>query len=197
MRVRTRWFNKGKPKSIEELASVVAFTSWRWTRRAIERMLAAGFEFPDDRRRFGILSEYVIFLAQATDRLVYGRIDDDERRRMVVAAVRRLGAMLDENMRERVGEGDHASEFIALFNRRADEYASISLGPDGPGYGMFRFLAEKIRDRVDAADQRWLYEQVMEVEAPEGLRVLRRTLDGLFAPREPGTKTSSGEETAS
>ena len=52
-----------------------------------------------------------------------------------------------------------------------------------------RYLGEKILEQVgEEQSMRWVIDQVMEIEAPEATRALRKNLDGLM----PATKTDEG-----
>jgi hypothetical protein len=44
-------------------------------------------------------------------------------------------------------------------------------------------------------DRRWVIDQVMAVEAPEAVAMLRKSMDGVFStgPRRPRRETMSGE----
>jgi hypothetical protein len=41
---------------------------------------------------------------------------------------------------------------------------------------MTRYLGDKVADAMAVTDAKWVLEHVMEIEAPEALKTLRRTL---------------------
>ena len=69
-----------------------------------------------------------------------------------------------------------------MLNRRGAEYATFECDPEQPSFQVLRFLALAIRELMTDADQRWVIDQVMEIQAPEALGTLKKTLDG-FYPR--------------
>ena len=81
------------------------------------------------------------------------------------------------------GEGDIRGEFIALLNRRAEDYAEFELPESGASFPALRYLAAEVREVMERDDQHWIMDQVMDVEMPELLGALNKALDGLLRPR--------------
>jgi hypothetical protein len=71
--------------------------------------------------------------------------------------------------------GDHAQRFIATLNARFGEYAECEFSlTGGPGYAFLRTLGDKIADAMAATDSKWVVEQVMDIEAPEAVKQIRK-----------------------
>jgi hypothetical protein len=57
--------------------------------------------------------------------------------------------------------------------------------PDGePGYAMKRYFGERIAAVMGEQDNKWITDQVMEIEVPETLKPLNKALNELFT--KPG-----------
>ena len=79
--------------------------------------------------------------------------------------------------------GDCQRHFIALVNERAGDYAEFGYDEkEGPDFAFRRFFASRLLEIVPEKDHPWVYDQAMEIEAPDAVEALQRTLDGLFSP---------------
>ena len=70
--------------------------------------------------------------------------------------------------------------FLEAFNAAGADYADYSCDEKGPDFGFRRAYAARVREGMPEKDKNWVYDQVMEIEAPEGVKAIRKTLDGLF-----------------
>jgi hypothetical protein len=78
--------------------------------------------------------------------------------------------------------GEARQSFLDLFNRRGAEYAEFGYDDNGPDFGFKRFFAACLRDVLPEKDKLWVVDQAMDIEAPEALKSLDKTLKGLFHP---------------
>ena len=195
-RIRSRWHNKGKQKSIEDIAGAMGFNIWKLASGAANKMYSTGFNFTSNGQLLEVIGEYVIFLLQASDRIVYSELDEEERQRFTNALALHLVRTMADNMVEELGPGDYAQPFIDKLNERLDGYAEFSFG-EGPSYPMLRFLGEHV-DRIMGGEQnKWVKEQVMEVETPELMKALSQGLKNLLESREqPGDAAEESGATA-
>ena len=180
MRVKSRWFKRDKPKSAEEIGAASAYLAWRISDNAMLRMLSVHYDLATDERRFAILSEMLAFLLQATDRFAYRRFNDDKRARCINAMASRMVDTLEDNQLDRLGPGEYRQPFLALLNERSDSYANFSFKNDEPGFAAVRYLGERIEALADGMEARWMKEQIMEIEALEMVRLLKKGWDGYF-----------------
>lgn len=164
-----------KPKTVQDLASLVAINIWKLAQEFYRRMLTEEFKIATDEQQIGMLQEYIAFQIPVVDRMVYGQYSDEERGELINGIASSLVCNLDANLTELFGPGDHGSNFIELLNRRMGEYAHCSYDPkEGPGFSFKRLLGEKISEILAATDNKWVIEQVAEVEAPELIKQLQR-----------------------
>ena len=185
MRVKTVWFSKQAARTPEEIASVLAATLWRLADRLVDNLSRAGYDIVTPARGFRIVAEVLAFGLHLCDRRAHACRPETERAALVHATGMRLAEIVEENVRALTGpdERDYRGEFVALLNGRGADYASFELPQSGASFPALRYLGAQIREAMGREDQPWIMDQVMDVEMPEVLGTLNKTLDGLFAPR--------------
>lgn len=190
IRLKTVFFKNAGGRSTAETASVLASTVWRIADEVVTNLSKWDCDIVTPERGMKILGEMAAFLLHMADRMAYGRMPEAERARFIQVAGRRLGEIVEENIRAMVGEDgfDYKANFIDLLNRRAAEYATFECTPEKPGYPILRFLGLMIREHMLESDQHWVADQIMDIQAPEALGMLKKTVDGLLAPPAAGPR---------
>ena len=183
MRVKSRWFDRDRPRSAAQKASVVAFILWRTAKGALDRMRAAGFDIDAGEQYFAFLREFLAFLIAVADRMAYARLPDPTRAEFTTALANRVGEVLDENESQllHASVAESKRRFIALVNDRASDYATFECPGDEPDFAFLRYLGACITALMPAKDRRWTLEQVIEIEAPQAVATLRKAMLDLFA----------------
>ena len=183
VRIRSR-FHKESQRSGATLASVVAILSWKLAKDAIDRMREERYDIDIGRPYFDFVCEFLVFMATAADRIAYTKLAGEARVEFTAALVKRLAEIVEENNGMLLGAakpGECQGHFIDLFNRRGGEYAEFAYGTEGPDFGFKRLFAARLGDGLPEKDRLWVVDQVMEIEVPEALKGLERTLGGLFS----------------
>lgn len=175
LRIKTKYRTKG-PKTIEDRASVVAANIWKIAQEMLRRMEIDGYALGQDRQVSAMLTEFMAFLVQIADRLVYGHLSEDERFRFINAAGQTLSRIVQDNMTEFVGQGDFAKTFIETLNSRFADYAEFDFNGTEPSYAFIRYLGDKVADAMTQTDSKWVKERVIDVEAPEAIKHVRRVV---------------------
>jgi hypothetical protein len=115
----------------------------------------------------------------------------------VQAAGKRLAQIVHDNLREMgvTDDFDYQANFIDLLNRRAADYATFECAPNKPSFPLLRYLGLAVRELMLESDQHWVADQVMDIQAPEALGFLKKTLDGLLDPAPPKARrvTTTGD----
>jgi hypothetical protein len=176
-------FHTEGQRSAATLASVVAILAWKLAVDAIKRMRRADYDIDVGRPYFDFICEFLIFMAMAADRVAYMTVDEEKRTDFTTALAKRLAEIVEENNYVLMGSvepGVCQRHFIDLFNRRSGEYAEFDYGPDGPDFGFKRMFASCLREGLPEKDRLWVVDQVMDIEVPESLKALNKTLAGLF-----------------
>jgi len=197
IRLKTVFFKNAGGRSSAETASVLASTIWRVADEVVTNLSKWDCDIVTPERGMKILGEMAAFLLHMADRMAYGRMPEAERTRFIQVAGQRLAEIVQDNIRAMVGADgfDYRANFIDLLNRRAADYATFECTPEKPGYPILRFLGLAIREHMLESDQHWVADQIMDIQAPEALGMLKKTMDGLLAPEtaRPARRTVSGD----
>jgi len=184
IRIRSSFHSRGKPRSMATLASVIAMLSWKLAIDSIKRMREAKFDIDLGRAYFDFVCEHLAFLAHVADRIAYRDLEAARRAEFTQALARRLAEVVEDNAGMLVAEttpGACREHFLEIFNVSGNDYAAFDYTEAGPDFGFRRCFASRIREGVPEKDKTWVYDQVMEIEVPEGVKAIEKTLAGLFA----------------
>ncbi len=185
MRIKAKWHKKGKERSLEELASALAFTTWRIGMQGVLHLENEGFQTDTQSQRMDVVAEFAAFLTHIVDRYAYSRMSGEERARFINAFALKMAEFMQDNRQDVAGPGDHAGAFVALLNARTDDYAECSFDDrEGPGFSMRRTFGDHVTAVMGEKDRRWITDYVMDVETPEALRNLKRALRSLMGWEE-------------
>jgi hypothetical protein len=189
IRIKTNWFKKdGQPRDPAETASVLAMILWRLADKFTINLSKADYDIITPQRGFVLMAEFLAFEVQYADRLAYNRIDDATRTAFVQSLAKRLAEMMEENILEIApnnDEGyDYKAGFIDLLNRRLVDYATFDLVDEKPSFATLRYLGNCIREVLDKRDQPWIIDQIMDIESPEAVETIKKTMRGLLETEE-------------
>lgn len=186
IRLKTKFHTQGQ-RSPATLASVVAVLAWKLAIEAIKRMRKADYDIDIGRPYFDFVCEFLAFLAVSADRVAYREMDEPARIEFTTTLATNIARFVEENnimLQGAAVPGESQRHFIDLFNRRAAEYAEFDYAETGPDFGFKRFFAACLRDVLPEKDQLWVVDQAMDIEVPESLKTLEKTLAGLFNPEQ-------------
>jgi hypothetical protein len=179
--VKTHWRKKG-PRTLAERAGVIGANVWKIALEIFKHMEKEGFRFGSDRLTTEVIAELIAFQVQLLDRAVYGRLEEAERAALIGEVVRHLAATMENNQTDLFGPGEYRKPFIDLLNARCGEYAGFEYAGAEPSYPCLRLFAAKVADAMAGGDNKWVLEQVMEIEAPEMARLVRKLAEQTVAP---------------
>ncbi len=185
-RIKSTWHRpnpeQAADKSLEEIAGALAFITWRIALDGAKELHGEGYFYTSDQQRVAVIAEFVAFLIQVADRVVYGMLEDNERKVFVNALAQRLAGQVQDNLTDLFGPGDYAGAFIATLNERLADYSEFSFAEGSPGYDFLRYFGGRIL-KIMGEDQtnRWVIDQIMERSAPEAIVQLNKSIANLFA----------------
>jgi hypothetical protein len=174
--VKTRWRKKGA-RTLAERAGVIGTNVWKISSEVFKHMEKEGFRFGSDRLVTDVLAEFMAFMVQLADRAVYGKLSEADRAALIGEVVGHLAATMENNQRDLLGPGEYRKPFIDLLNTRFGEYASFAYAGAEPGYPCLRFFATKVSDAMASGDNKWVVEQMMDIEAPEMVRLVAKLIE--------------------
>lgn len=195
MRIKSHWFKEGRNHTPEELAGSAAFVIWRIADNALKNTRKANFEIAIGPQYFAFLAEFLMFLIQVADRIVFRRLPAEERATFTGTLANRVAETYAENSSRLLGGSpDEAKQrFIDQINQRADGYAEFDYGEDGPSFNFTRYLGYCMDQVVDERDSRWIIDQMMSIQAPEAVEMVDKTLRNLLdtEPRPPRRRAAA------
>jgi hypothetical protein len=181
VRVKSKWSNKGRERTLDETGGAAAFILWRIAQQGLLNLENEGFQTESRSQRMDVIAEFLAFLLHLADRKQAEALDANERQEFITSLAQHLASTMQENRTDAEGTGDYRGPLIDLFNERGANYAECPM-PDGePGYAMKRYLGECVTAVMGAKDKQWITDQVMDVEVPETLKPLNKALRELFA----------------
>jgi hypothetical protein len=183
VRIKSRWPKNGQPKSMPQVATVMAFIVWRVAQNALQRMRNEQYDIEPGPQYFAFLGELLIFLIQIADRIAYQRLDAGQRNEFTTALAIRVAGILDENESDLLGSpqtGSHRERFIALLNELAADYAEFKYTDAGPDFDFLRYLGNRVMATMAEKDRPWVIDQIMSLEAPEAIATVQQGMHNLF-----------------
>lgn len=184
VRLKSRWHRSKRsernqsgsraPKSLVDLASAVGINIWKLAKEAFTRMEKEGYRFPDDKQTIDVIAEFVFYQIHIVDRMMYGKVSDEERSAFLNGLAKYLAETLNENQSDLLGPGEYIASFIENMNTRFANYAECDFDSNGPSYAFTRYLAACVAEHMKISDDKWVVEQVMDIEAPEIVEKIMR-----------------------
>ncbi len=181
MRIKSRWSKKGKTHSLEEIAGAVAFIAWRIAGNCLLSLENNDFETATQKQRLEIITEFLIFIIHMVDRMTIESFDENERVRFFTELVQKTAKHLEDNKRDLIGDGDYRQDFIEQLNERIAEYSEFSYDEkDGPSFPMKRFFGDKVALLLGDKNNKWVADQVIEIEVRDIMQHLKKSVPNLF-----------------
>lgn len=181
MRLKTKWANKNKERSLTELAGALGFTLWRITAKSLLNLENEDYQTDTQSQRLDVMAEFAAFLVAVCDRIVAESMDEEQRQEFIVGLAMKLADTMQENREDCEGRGkDYKNPFINFLNQRMAEYSEHSFKDMEPGYGFKRHLGNSLIGVMGERHEKWLPAQVIEIEVPEALQTLKRAMKSLL-----------------
>ena len=194
MRIKSRWNDRKKQRSPEEIAGALAFIEWRIAAQALLNLENEGFHTDTHLQRLDVLQELCAFLIHVTDRLVHARMDDTARQRFVIALALKTADTYHDNRVDSEGRGqDFRRPFIETLNKRLADYAEFRFEDGAPGYAFKRYLGEAVTNSMGPKDRKWISDQVTEIEVPAMLKTLHKGLNDLLGNDKSASSDAATE----
>ncbi len=190
MRIKSNWFKEGREHSPQEISDALAFVVSRIADNALKNTRKANFEIEVGPQYLDFLAEFLLFLILVADRIAYRKLSAEDRLVFTGNLANRVASTYAEN-RSRLLVDDLKEckqRFIDLLNQRAGEYAEFGYDENGPDYGFYRYLAFCIGEIMNDADSSWIIDQMISFEAPEAVKMVEKTLRGLYEEEPKQTR---------
>lgn len=183
--IRTKWWSgKDKTRTAAEQGGALAFIAWRVAHETAITLHGEDYVYRDDGQRLDVIAEFLAFIVHLVDRISYEELPEEIRNELINALGSKLAEHIEDNRVDWQGAGDYRTPFINLLNERFGEYAEESFDSEsGPGYSMYRHAGHCVQKHMfeeDAHDNRWVIDQVMDVEGPEIYKKIDNAMQNLL-----------------
>jgi hypothetical protein len=180
VRIKSHFKKTGKAKSLEEIASALAYITWQIAKNGAQNMQTSGWEVHSAEQRFAVITEFLAFLIQVADRLAYTRMPDEDRQRLMTEVARWLVDTQEDTQTDLLGPGDYRTPLIAKLNTRLQDYSEFDFTEEGPSYSFLRYFGSRVAEVMGERDRPWANAQVIDIEAPEAIKTLTKAMKDLF-----------------
>lgn len=181
IRIKSSWHDEDSARSPEEVGGAIAFIAWRIALDKAITLHGKNFIYADDEQRLAVIAEYLVFAVQIVDRIVHDMLDNEFRVALITALVMKLADHYQDNSSDLLGTGDYKTSFIGLFNQRSTDYAEFNFTEEGPSYPFMRQLGFEIQQIMGSKhENRWVIDQVMDMDGPEVYKQLARAVRNLL-----------------
>jgi hypothetical protein len=177
MRVKSKW-HKTQVKTIEDIGGAMAFICWRITKNHLEDLINEGFVIEKE-QVFDVIAEYLCFLIQSIDRLVFKTLNTEQRQELINKLAKQSAFYYQENKEDRIGEGNHWKAFVNTYNQRSQDYSDYD--NKEPDYHFLRYFAEKVKLAMTDVDEKWIVQQMIEIQAPKAFKKISQSVDDLVS----------------
>ena len=180
MRIRSKW--QSGNASLEDNANALAYIVWQIALEQTKNLHREDFIYDSDHQRTGVLSEYLCYLVHVADRIIYPTLAEDARAVFVQTLANGVARHYQRNMEDVFGRDRvYRDDWIARLNLRIQEYSELNFPNREPGYQMNRSLGRHIQDLMgESQTNRWIIDQVMDVDAKTAVLELKKGIDNLF-----------------
>jgi len=182
IRVKSRWNDKDRERSAEEIGSALAFNIWRIAGANVLHLENEGFQTDSLNQRLDVIAELVTFFVHVVDRMTEARdYSAESRNELITALALNLAKTMHDNRLDVCAQRrDFKNEFITLMNERMGEYAGFNFDEGEPGFQLKRRVGEHVTAVMGEKDRKWVTDQVMDIEIPDALKTFKRVARNLL-----------------
>lgn len=191
MRMKSKW-HRNSNKSIEDVGSVVATTIWKLASTTTNKLYSTGYDFSSNQQILAVIGEFSAVLLQSSADIAYGMLNAEEFPRFVNTVAKKLAMTMESNLREEIGPGEYAADYIGLLNSRLADLAEFRFSDGEPSYPALRYFGSKVQQvmQKQEGDNKWIIEQIMEVDTPPMIIKLTKAVKELLQQHVSTAATS-------
>lgn len=181
IRVKSRWNKQDRERTAEDTGSVLGFNLWRIAGANVLHMENEGFQTDTYNQRLDVIAELVSFFVHVVDRMTAEKeYSEEERSDLITALALNLAKTMHDNRIDVNDEkADFKAQFVQLMNERMAEYAGFAYDEGEPGFQMRRRCGEHVTAVMGAKDNKWVTDQVMDIEIPDALKTFKKVARNL------------------
>ena len=182
IRVKSKWNDKGKERTADDVGSALGFNLWRIAGANVLHMENEGFQTDTYNQRLDVIAELLGFFVHVVDRMTSEHeYSEEQRHDLITALALNLAKTMHDNRIDVNDEkDDFKGQFIQVLNERMAEYAGFAYDEKEPGFQMRRRCGEHVTKVMGAKDNKWVTDQVMDIEIPDALKTFKKVARNLL-----------------
>ncbi|MCW8825119.1 MAG: hypothetical protein OQK78_01715 [Gammaproteobacteria bacterium] len=196
MRIKSKWHKKGA-KTTEQLAQTAAYIIWKIGKTTVDKMYIDGFNFKSNQQLLGVIGEFAAFMLQSAGQISHESMTPDEFSTFINTTAKQLAHTMADNLSDENNPSSpekfaaDAREYIDHLNQRLSDYSEFNFSEGEPSYPALRFFGSAVEQQMDGSDNKWISEQVMEVESPVVIRELKKGLSNILTFQDDESSESN------
>jgi hypothetical protein len=177
-RIHGTWNQKGKKKQIGQIASALAVSIWKISKKTLLNLENEGFDTDTWADRLEILKEVSCFQIYVTSNEVKS-YDKEKKINFITDIAKKLNETVNVNQVDlKIPNEKIKTKFIKLLNDRMGEYSELEYTEE-PSYKARIILGNHLMSHMGELDNNWIRMYVIDQEIPKILLSLRRPISSL------------------
>jgi hypothetical protein len=177
-RIHSGWNQKGKKRQIGQIASALAVSIWKISKKTLLNLENEGFDTDTWSDRIEILKEVSCFQLYVVNNEVKA-YEKEKKINFITDIAKKLNETVNTNEIDlKISEKDRKTKFINLLNERMEEYSELQY-IDEPSYKARIILGNHLMNNMGDIDNNWIRMYVIDQEVPKILLSLRRPIGSL------------------
>jgi hypothetical protein len=177
-RIHSGWNQKGKKRQIGQIASALAVSIWKISKKTLLNLENEGFDTDTWSDRIEILKEVSCFQLYVVNNEVKA-YEKEKKINFITDIAKKLNETVNTNEIDlKISEKDRKTKFINLLNERMEEYSELQY-IDEPSYKARIILGNHLMNNMGDLDNNWIKMYVIDQEVPKILLSLRRPIGSL------------------
>jgi len=177
-RIHSGWNQKGKKRQIGQIASALAVSIWKISKKTLLNLENEGFDTDTWSDRMEILKEVSCFQIYVVSNEVKG-YEKEKKVTFITDIAKKLNETVNVNQVDlNIPEKDVKVKFVNLLNERMEEYSELEYVEE-PSYKARIILGNHLMRHMGELDNNWIRMYVIDQEVPKILLSLRRPLASL------------------
>ena len=112
---------------------------------------------------------------------MFKTLSAEQRQELINKLAKQSAFYYQENKEDRIGEGNHWKAFINTYNQRSKDYSDYDFVGGEPDYNFLRYFAEKVKLAMTDVDEKWIVQQMIEIQAPKAFKKISQSVDDLVS----------------
>ena len=177
-RIHSGWNQKGKKRQISQIASALAVSIWKISKKTLLNLENEGFDTETWADRLEILKEVSCFQIYVSNNEIKS-YDKEKKINFITDIAKKLNETVKVNQVDlNITEENIKSKFINLLNERMEEYSELEYDGE-PSYKAKIILGNHLMSHMGELDNNWIRMYVIDQEVPKILLSLRRPINSL------------------